>query len=186
MRADPVRPSRKRLSAGSRRLARAAASASRKAARDTLELRILQSFRTVLGSARDYDAEVRARTGISGSQLWALSEISREPGMSVNAVAERLALHQTTASNLVNVLSERRLVRRARDGSDQRVVRLHATAEGMRLLLRAPRPYTGLLVEALRKLGPLELTRLSRSFAALLGAMRPGVLAAAGETLLGD
>ena len=148
---------------------------------------ILQSFRTVVGSARDYEAEVRARTGVSGSQLWALAEISRGPGMSVNAVAERLALHQTTASNLVNGLSERRLIRRARDASDQRIVRLYATADGMRLLLRAPRPYTGLLLDALRKLGAPELARLSRSFQALLGAMRPpATLCAAGETLVGD
>ena len=188
MRADPVRPSRKRPSAGSRSPTRAAAAASAaRSERDSLELRILQDFRTVVGSARDYDAEVRARTGISGSQLWALSEISREGGMSVNAVAERLALHQTTASNLVNGLSERRLIRRVRDEGDQRVVRLYATADGMRLLLRAPRPYAGLLVEGLRKLGPLELSRLSRSFRALLGAMRPpAALAAAGETLMGE
>lgn len=186
MRAVPVRPSRKRLSAGSRSPVRVAAPPSGGTQRDSLELRILQHFRTVVGSARDYDAEVRARTGISGSQLWALSEISHRGGMSVNAVAERLALHQTTASNLVNVLSEKRLVRRVRDESDQRVVRLYATADGMRLLLRAPRPYTGLLLDALRRLQPPELSRLSRSFATLLGAMRPPAAGAAGETLVGD
>lgn len=187
MRADPVRPTRKRPSAGPRSRARAAVPAPRRPRRDSLELRILQHFRTVVASARDYDAEIRSRTGISGSQLWALSEISREGGMSINAVAERLALHQTTASNLVNALSERRLVRRARDESDQRVVRLYATAEGARLLLRAPRPYTGLLLDALRKLGPLELSGLARSFTALIGAMRPAAaLSAASETLVGE
>ena len=187
MRAEPGRPTRKRASAESRSAARAAAPAPGRARRDSLELRILQHFRMVIASARDYDAEVRSRTGISGSQLWALSEISCEAGISVNAVAERLALHQTTASNLVNALSERRLIRRARDESDQRVVRLYATAEGARLLLRAPRPYTGLLLDALRKLGPLERSRLARSFSALIGAMRPpAALKAASETLVGE
>jgi DNA-binding MarR family transcriptional regulator len=187
MRAVPVRPPRKRpSSAESRSSARAAAPASGGAQRESLELRILQHFRTVVGSARDYDAEVRARTGISGSQLWALSEISGRGGMSVNALAERLALHQTTASNLINALSEKRLVRRLRDESDQRVVRLYATADGMRLLLRAPRPYSGLLLDALRKLRPLELSRLSRSFATLLAAMSPPAAGAAGETLIGE
>lgn len=187
MRADPVRSSRKRPPAGARSAARAAPSPLRRVRRDSLESRILQSFRTVVASARDYDAEVRTRTGISGSQLWALSEISRDGGMSVNAVAARLSLHQTTASNLVNALRERRLIRRARDESDQRIVRLYATADGMRLLLRAPRPYAGLLLDALRRLGPLELSRLSRSFTALLGAMRPAsAFAAASETLVGE
>ncbi|HVS77299.1 MAG TPA: MarR family transcriptional regulator [Steroidobacteraceae bacterium] len=169
----------------SRRAAKAVTSPSAPG-RESLELWILQSFRTVVGSARNYDAEVRARTGISGSQLWALWEISRAGGMRVNALAERLALHQTTASNMANVLSERRLIRRARDGADQRVVRLHATADGMRLLLRAPRPYAGLLVDALQKLEPAELSRLSRSLAALIGAMRRPAAASAGETFLAD
>ena len=41
---------------------------------------------------------------ISGSQLWALSEIARSEGMGINDLAERMALHQTTASNLANAL----------------------------------------------------------------------------------
>lgn len=186
MRTDPVRRPRKRLSARSHNPARVVSSPSARGARGPLELRILQSFRTVIGSARSCDAEVRAVTGISGSQLWALSEISREGGMSVNALAERLALHQTTASNLTNVLSEHRLIRRVRDETDQRVVRLHVTTDGMRLLLRAPRPYAGLLVDALHKLEPTDLSRLFRSLTALLGAMRRPAAATAGETLMGE
>ncbi len=186
MRSDPVRRSRKRLSSGSRASARAVVSSAARPQRHSLELRTLRSFRTVVGSARDYDAEVRARTGISGSQLWALSEISREGGLSVNSVAERLSVHQTTASNLANALSERRLIRRVRDDTDQRVVRLYATADGMRLLLRAPRPYAGLLVDALGKLEPAELSRLFRGLTSLLGAMRRPATAAAGETLIAE
>jgi DNA-binding MarR family transcriptional regulator len=186
MRPDPVRQARKRTSAAARGRSRAQPLPPGGVERAALEFRTLQDLRTVVGTARGYDAEVRRATGISGSQLWALSEISSAAGMSVNSLAERLALHQTTASNLVNALVERRLIRRARDDADQRVVRLHATAEGMRLLLRAPRPYTGLLVDALRQLEPGDLARLSRSLAALLGAMRRPAVASAGEMILGE
>jgi DNA-binding MarR family transcriptional regulator len=185
MRPDPVRQARQRSSAAARGRSRAPPPPGG-VERAALEFRTLQDLRTVVGSARGYDAEVRRATGISGSQLWALSEISAAAGMSVNALAERLALHQTTASNLVNALVERRLIRRARDDADQRVVRLHASAEGMRVLLRAPRPYSGLLVDALRQLEPGDLARLSRSLAALLGAMRRPAIASAGETILGE
>jgi DNA-binding MarR family transcriptional regulator len=156
------------------------------AERAALEFRTLQDLRTVVGSARGYDMEVRRATGISGSQLWALSEISAAAGVSVNGLAERLALHQTTASNLVNALVERRFIRRARDDADQRVVRLYATAEGMRLLLRAPRPYSGLLVDALRQLEAGELARLGRSLAGLLAAMRRPAAPGSGEIILGE
>jgi DNA-binding MarR family transcriptional regulator len=168
-----------------RRHASPAASPLRKE-RAALELRTLQEFRTIFATARRHDADVRHSARISGSQLWALSEIARSAGLRVNDLSERMALHQTTASNLVNALVERRLVRRARDDEDQRVVRLHATTEGKRLLLQAPGPYTGLLMDALRQLDPPELARLSKALAGLTRLIRDAATDAAGETMLGE
>jgi len=154
--------------------------------RKRLEMQTLQGFRTIFASARAHDADVRRLAGISGSQLWALAEIARASGLSVNGLSERMALHQTTASNLINALVERRLVRRVRDETDQRVVRLYVTTDGKRMLLRAPGPYTGLLVDALRHLEPEQLKRLHRSLALLLDVMREKKTNAAGEILLGE
>jgi len=168
VRTESVRRPRKKPAAESRWAARAGSAPGSRSERDALEFRALQSFRTLVGSARQYDAEIRRTTGISGSQLWALAEISGAAGMSVTTLAEHLALHQTTTSNLVNALTERRLIRRTRDAADQRVVRLFATPEGMRLLLRAPQPYTGLLVDAPRKLDAAELASLTRGIATQL------------------
>lgn len=155
-------------------------------ARATFELKTLQAFRTIFGSARVHDAEVRRTTSISGSQLWALSEIARSTGMSVNGLSKRMALHQTTASNLVNALVERKLIRRVRDGSDQRVVRLHVAAEGRRMLERAPGPHAGLLVDALRHLDAAQLAQLRRGLEVLVAVMQRAATTAAGETLLGE
>jgi DNA-binding MarR family transcriptional regulator len=160
--------------------------AAAQAMRRELELRTLQGFRLIFASARAHDAEVRRIAGIPGSQLWALAEIARGAGMSVNALSERMALHQTTASNLVNALVERNLIRRMRDEADQRVVRLHVTTDGKRMLLRAPGPYAGLLVDALRNLEASQLTRLHKSLGVLMGGMREPKTTAAGETLLGE
>ncbi|MDE2337744.1 MAG: MarR family transcriptional regulator [Gammaproteobacteria bacterium] len=161
---------------------RGAASAARAAA----ELRALEDLRTVVGSARQHDARVRRAAGISGSQLWALDEVAHAEGITVNELAARLALHQTTASNLVNALVARRLMRRARDRADQRIVHLHVTAEGTRLLARAPQPCSGLLVDALRRLAARDLDKLSRSLALLLGEMRQAAPAAAGEFFIAE
>jgi len=155
-------------------------------ARSARELEALQCFRTVFGSARTHDAEVRRRTGIAGSQLWALAEIGSTDGLSVNGLAERMALHQTTASNLVNALAEQGLIRRQRDAADQRVVRLRISIEGKRLLLSAPGPYPGLLVDALRRVDGAELERLHESLSILIGIMRRTAASAAGEPLLGE
>ncbi len=106
--------------------------------------------------------------------------------MGVNDLAERTALHQTTASNLANALVKKRLVRRVRDGSDRRFVHLHVTPEGRRILSHSPDPHPGLLVDALRKIDARHLQRLRRDLAALVRLMRRPTAKAAGETLLGD
>jgi DNA-binding MarR family transcriptional regulator len=152
----------------------------------SLALQTLQEFRTIFGSARRHDAEVRRVAGISGAQLWALSAIARSQGMRVNDLAEQMALHQTTASNLINALVQRKLVRRSRDDADQRVVRLAVTTEGKRMLLRAPGPYVGLLVDALRHLDSPDLRRLRKALLVLTTVMRGAAREAAGETLMGE
>ncbi len=140
----------------------------------------------MVGSARQYDARVRRTTGLSGSQLWALDEVARAAGITVNELAGRLALHQTTASNLINALVERRLIRRARDRRDQRVVHLHVTAEGADLLAHSPGPRSGLLLDALRQIAADDLHNLAHSLATLLGTMRQAAPSAAGEFILGE
>jgi DNA-binding MarR family transcriptional regulator len=175
-----------RQSSRSPKPAAAAQPASTRARRAALELHTLQDLRTVVGSARRHDSQIRRATGIAGSQLWALAEVSLAAGITVNVLARRLALHQTTASNLVNALVARGLVRRSRDRRDQRVVHLRVTASGTRLLARAPGPHSGPLVDALRRLAVGDLDALARSLATLLGAMHRAAPAAAGEFLLPD
>jgi MarR family transcriptional regulator, organic hydroperoxide resistance regulator len=187
---DSTRPSRKRSVRPRERLRaqRGGGDAGRPSptARSALELRALQGFRMIFGSARSHDVEVRRAAGISGSQLWALSEIARSAGTSVNGLAEHMALHQTTASNLVNSLVARNLIRRTRDSIDQRVVHLHVTKQGKDLLLRAPGPSSGLLVDALRHLEAAQLEHLLKSLTVLVGGIKRTATAAAGETLLGE
>lgn len=157
--------------------------------RTSAELRTLQSLRTIFGSARTHDTEVRRSAGISGSQLWALSEIAHSPrprGLTVNGLSAQMALHQTTTSNLVNALTERKLIRRVRDVADQRIVHLHASAQGKQLLLVTPGPHAGLLVDALRRLNSSQLEQLSDSLKLVVTMMRRTAETAAGETLMGE
>lgn len=178
---------RKRQAGAVRRSARKSADKSSSGGgRAALELETLQEFRTIFATARRHDAEVRHIAQISGSQLWALAEIARADGMRVNDLAERMALHQTTSSNLVNALVARKLVQRARDDEDARVVRLQVTSEGKRLLLQAPGPYTGLLVDVLRGLNASDLNRLHKALTVVTDLIRDAALDAAGETLMGE
>jgi DNA-binding MarR family transcriptional regulator len=67
------------------------------------------------------------RHGLSGSQLWALWQISARPGLRVSQLASALHIKPSTASNLLDKLELRQLVRRERRDTDNRVVRLHLT-----------------------------------------------------------
>jgi DNA-binding MarR family transcriptional regulator len=190
MPAESSRPAHKRSLPPTARVVRrkraAGHDSSPGAARGSLELRALQGLRMIFGSARRFDADVRRSTRISGSLLWALSEIARTESLSVNALSQRMALHQTTASNIVNALVERKLVRRTRGEDDQRVVQLHISVHGERVLQSAPGPHAGLLVEALRRLETGQLEGLQKSLAILVAEMGSMASAAAGETLLGE
>jgi len=159
------------------------------AVRTTLELETLERLRTIFGSARTHDNEVRRSAGISGSLLWALSEINRSAdsgGITVNGLSARMALHQTTTSNLINLLVERRLIRRERDRIDHRIVHLKATAAGKQMLLKTPGPHAGLLVDALRRLDRAQLAELSKNLQWIVEVMRRTASTAAGETLMGE
>jgi len=180
----PSSPSHKTRRAAIRAVPRKASRPSLDAER--LALQTLQELRTVFASARRHDAEVRQIAGIPGSQLWALAEIARSRGISVNDLSSRMALHQTTASNLVNALVERKLIRRERDEADQRIVRLCVTTDGKRMLLRAPGPYAGLLVDALRNLEVTDLRRLHAALVVLTRVIRDAATDAAGQTLMGE
>ena len=134
----------------------------RKAAEGQREraMAVLQQFRFVFKSVKKHFQWVEQETGISGSQLWALAQIGAAPGLRVTELARALVVHQTTASNLIDKLVQRKLVRRERKREDQRVVQLFLTQRGEAVIAQAPKPYEGVLPDALMRLPQAELARL--------------------------
>jgi MarR family transcriptional regulator, organic hydroperoxide resistance regulator len=133
---------------------------------------VLQQFRVLLRSIKRHYQSVEQRTMLGGSQVWALSEIDANPDISVGELAGRLAIHLSTASNLVGRMEELGVVTRERVRHDQRVVRLRITEAGRAALRLAPGPPVGLLQQALLDLPPARLTALRRELEALLAQMK--------------
>jgi DNA-binding MarR family transcriptional regulator len=130
-------------------------------------LAVLKQFRLLVRAMDAHYRDVERFSGLGGAQLWALQEIASEPGLGAGELAQRLAIHASTASNLVRRLEQLRLVGRERPSSDQRRVVLRATAAGRARLKGVRGPPEGLLQQALaelseRRLGVLhgELDRL--------------------------
>lgn len=134
-------------------------------------LETLGKFRIIIRAAQRHSAAIQKNCGVSGAQLWLLQEIADAPGLRVGELAERMAIHQTTTSNLLDALEKRGFLKKSRDDADQRVVNLILTAAGARILRKAPKPSRGLLPEALAKVSPKKRAQLDAGLEALLAVI---------------
>ncbi len=134
-------------------------------------LEALKKFRQIFSSAQHHFRRVEDQCGLSGAQLWVLREVAEHPGQRVSDLARAMSVHLSTASNLLDKLTKRKLIRRERNDPDQRIVRLFLTEEGARIVASAPGPARGVLPDALNRLPDESLDSLNRSLALLLDAI---------------
>jgi len=141
-------------------------------------LEVLEQFRIVVKAIRSHYQSVERRAGIGGAQLWALARVAASPGVNVGALARSLAIHQSTASNLLRQLQQLSLVERRRRGRDQRSVQIFITGKGRALLKRSPQPLIGVLQQALLDQPHADLSVLHRQLGRLIASMKSKDLAA--------
>lgn len=134
----------------------------------------LQQFRIIYGCIRQHFREVERKCGISGSQLWILQEVAAVPGIGVSEVAERLFIHQSTCSQLVEKLASSGLIEKARSKTDQRRVGLSISAAGKDTLAKAPGPLEGIFPSIVSMLDETQLTELNRSLHNIVDKIRSG------------
>jgi MarR family transcriptional regulator, organic hydroperoxide resistance regulator len=146
---------------------------------------ILQLFRVVFRSVQQHSNWVESRCGVSAAQLWAMWELMQSPGMKVSELSKAMAIHQSTTSNLLDKLENKRLIRRERGQPDQRVVRLFLTAEGSAIIEQAPRPAQGVLTDALSRLPESVLENLGQGIEMLVAQINMKDEKAAMEPLSG-
>lgn len=131
-------------------------------------LDVLKKFRIVVRAAQRHSAWVEKQCGISGAQLWVMQEVHDAPGSRVGEIAGKLAIHQTTMSNLLNGLVRQGYIVKSRDAHDQRAVRLMLSEKGNQLLDQAPKPAKGFLPEALLQMDASALLELDRGLGHLM------------------
>ena len=136
--------------------------------RSELELAVRMKLRVVFSSSRAQSLKLARHAGAGASQLVALAEIARHPGMRISEFAHRRGIKNSTASNLLDKLERRGWVRRERNGPDQRVVRLYATIEGTKILDRAPVPARGVVTSELSVIPVESLAALDSGLGELI------------------
>jgi DNA-binding MarR family transcriptional regulator len=131
-------------------------------------VRVLRRFRLVFNAVKTHFQQVEKKAGVGGAQIWALSVVRANPGIGVNALAQAMDIHQTTASNLVKALVQAEMLAVEKNGADRRKVQLRLLAAGGRVLRIAPGPFAGVLPEALARLDARTLLRLDEDLSALI------------------
>ena len=142
-----------------------------KTARDDVAKNIVQDLRVVVRTIQAHSRWVEKQCGVSSVQLWAMWELFASPGQKVSDLSKALSIHQSTASNMLDKLEEKSLIKRDRSGPDQRVVQLFLTEKGSQLLSEAPRPAQGAVQDALISMSDQELSSLKAGLDALINRM---------------
>jgi DNA-binding MarR family transcriptional regulator len=144
---------------------------SRRVNRDLAISEIMQSLRRIFKAIQDYSHEVSNKFGITGPQLWALKTISHNENLSLRDLSERMYLHPSTITGVVDRLEKKGYVARKRDQVDRRVIYVELTAEGRKLVKRAPNPAQGRMIYGLKNLKKRDLNLIYDSVQKLVEIM---------------
>lgn len=132
----------------------------------------LKQFRVIFKSVKKHFQYIEKRCQISGSLLWTLALVAEIPGIRVTDLARKLSIHQSTASNLIDQLVQKKLMVKRRSSRDNRIVKLYVTEAGDAIVQQAPKPLRGILPDALEQLPPETLAQLNRCLDDLIQAMK--------------
>lgn len=144
------------------------ANVTRRKSRDEVAIRVLKKFRCAFRLAKAHSSTQAKRSRVSSAQMAALCELAEHPGISVSDLANALALHQSTISNLMDKLLQKQLIRRKPDNNDARMVRLYLTPASKRVVLTSSSASHNVLLDTLERLSLKTLRLLDRELARLL------------------
>ena len=121
-----------------------------------------EAFMAVARQLREKSAETLAPWDITPAHLRALRTLARHPTMRLSVLSDRLQIAPRTATEVVDALQARGLVRRRADPADRRAILVEVTERGAGMLAEI-RATSG--TEAGRifgRLGPADRAELAR------------------------
>jgi DNA-binding MarR family transcriptional regulator len=124
------------------------------------DLEAADRFHSAAIHALRFVAREDPASGLSAARLSALSVLVFGGPKTLGELAAAERVRPPTMTGIVRALEEAGLVRRAADERDGRVVRMHATAKGKRVLERARERRIAKLAERLSGLDEHELARV--------------------------
>lgn len=133
--------------------------------------RILDAIRRLVRHLRVADRAAQSELGISGAQLFVLTELGKTPALSLNDLAARTRTDQSSVSVVVSRLVEAGLVARDRDPRDARRLILNLTKKGAALLQRAPTVAQEQILAVVDALSQADRKRFADTFTAIVDSL---------------
>jgi DNA-binding MarR family transcriptional regulator len=135
--------------------------------------RAADGLRRIVQTLRVSTLAIEKKHGVSGAQLFVLQQLVERDGASLAEIAARTRTDPSSVSVVVARLASRGLVSMKRAADDRRRAEVTLSAQGRKLLQKAPEPAQSQLVRALEGLPSDEVAVLGRALdklARLLGA----------------
>ena len=148
--------------------------AAKRTAKDEEVTAVFHPLRRLVHALHVASRETERRLGVTGAQLFVLTQLRATPSLSINALAERTMTHQSTVSVVVRRLVRRKLVRKIRAQDDARRVELTLTPAGIALLKRAPEVLQVRLASAIGALSATQRRSLANGLEHLVSELGVG------------
>jgi DNA-binding MarR family transcriptional regulator len=132
---------------------------------------VMQSLRRIVKTLQDYSKNVSSKYGVTGPQLWILNTLQHSENLSLGELSEKMYLHPSTISGVIDRLEKKGYVARDRNQKDRRVVKVALTGKGKQLVKKTPNPIQGKMVFGLKKMKKEELMGLCDSIKKLVDIM---------------
>jgi DNA-binding MarR family transcriptional regulator len=143
----------------------------RDAASPELTDQIIADFRVTIGAMKCAMSERLVRLGISMAQLNIMYSLQRNGEMTMSRLADVLGVSLSSATGLVDRIEERGYIERTRVAEDRRVVLVHVTEAGTRMLQENDALSDELMRDVLARLDPAELPVIARAVGEVRAAL---------------
>jgi MarR family transcriptional regulator, organic hydroperoxide resistance regulator len=125
--------------------------------------RIINSIRAINKSIQCQSKELEKSFHVTGPQLGALRVIDHLGEPSLKELSEKMYLHVSTVSGIIDRLEAGRYLTRYRNGQDRRAINIRLTDKGTKLIKEAPLSGLGGMIRDLQKLPAPRINQIGRS-----------------------
>jgi DNA-binding MarR family transcriptional regulator len=133
---------------------------------------IINSIRGINNAIQRQSKKLEKSFHITGPQLGILRTISRYPEISLRDLSDKMYLHVSTVSGIVDRLEAAAYLRRIRDTRDRRVVNISLTDKGKKVIREAPLSGFGNMFIGLQKLPSSQMRQIAKAMKMLTKLMK--------------